>query len=168
LPWSDADRNLLLGSASKVDGSLSEDAVMPAGGSRLPASADTVSARRHFLDVPDMDRMRTRLEDVSGENFSAVIRTALERSGRDHVDFLAPVHMKRSMNDWLQRHLSAERAYYLEEYGHMQAADQLVILHEARRERLLHDGDTVVLAAAGVGYTWSAGVLAWGPAHPES
>ncbi|HEX8917878.1 MAG TPA: 3-oxoacyl-[acyl-carrier-protein] synthase III C-terminal domain-containing protein, partial [Chloroflexota bacterium] len=49
-----------------------------------------------------------------------------------------------------------------EEYGHMQAADQLISLEEGRLRGLLHDGDVVVLAAAGVGYTWSASVMIWG------
>lgn len=156
------ERNRILGSASLVDGSLSEDAVMPAGGSRFPASHESIDARRHFLDVPDLDQMRDRLEAVSGPNFLSVIHTALERSGRDHVDFLAPVHMKRSMQEWLCRALGSPRTAYLEEYGHMQAADQLISLEEGRLRGLLHDGDVVVLAAAGVGYTWSASVMIWG------
>ncbi len=160
----DFDRNLLLASASIVDGSLSEDVVMRAGGSRHPANERTVAAGDYYLDVPDLDHMRNRLDEVSGDNFLRVVTTALQASGRDQVDFLAPVHMKRSMYDWLRWALHAERSYYLENYGHMQAADQFVALVEARRAGLLHDGDTVVLAAAGVGYTWAASVLSWGPA----
>jgi 3-oxoacyl-[acyl-carrier-protein] synthase-3 len=158
----DAGRNLLLGSASKVDGSLGMDTIVPAGGSRRPASLETVAAGLHTLHVPDLDRMRDRLDEVSGENFLGVIRRALERSGCDQVDFLAAVHMKRSMADWLARATGAQRSFYLEEYGHMQAADQFVILTEARARGLLHNGDVVVLAAAGVGYTWAASVVRWG------
>lgn len=160
-------RNVLLASASVTDGSLSEEAVMPAGGSRNPASMETVRMGGHHLDVPRLDRMRERLDAVSLDNFMGVVHDALARSGRRHVDFLAPVHMKRSMHDWLCAALGANRSLYLEDYGHMQAADQLVILDEARRRGLLHDGDTVVLAAAGVGYTWSASVLSWGARRGE-
>lgn len=157
-----ASRNLLLGSASMVDGSLSMDTVMPAGGSRLPASATTVAVGQHMLDVPDLAHMRSRLDEVSGDNFRQVTQQALRRSGLDHIDFLAPVHMKRSMHVWLQGHLGADRSFYLEDYGHMQAADQLVVLVEARQQGLLRPGDTILLAAAGVGYTWSASVVRWG------
>lgn len=156
------NRNVLLASYSRVDGSLSDDAIVPAGGSREPASAATVAAGRHMLEVADLDHMRTRLGDVSGEHFIDVIHTALERSGRDRVDFLAAVHMKRSMQDWLVAATGADRSFYLEEYGHMQAADQIVALVEARQRGLMREGDTVVLAAAGVGYTWAASVVAWG------
>jgi 3-oxoacyl-[acyl-carrier-protein] synthase-3 len=156
-------RNVILSTASLIDGSLSEDTIMPAGGSRHPATAETVAANLHVLDVPDLEHMRARLDAVSGPNFLRVVHEAMERSGREHVDFLAPVHMKRSMHGWLQRALRADRAVYLEEYGHMQAVDQLVGLEEGRRQGLLREGDTAVLAAAGVGYTWAATVVAWGP-----
>lgn len=158
----DWKRNELLASASIVDGSLSEDVVMPAGGSRHPANRETVAAGDHYLTVPDLEHMRRRLDDVSGDNFLRVVETALRESGRERVDFLAPVHMKRSMYDWLRAAVHTDRAFYLEDYGHMQAADQFVALVEARRTGLLRDGDTVVLAAAGVGYTWAASVLSWG------
>lgn len=158
------DRNVVLATASVTDGELAEDAIMPAGGSRLPPNADTVRSNLHYLDVPDMDHMRCRLDAVSGPNFLSVIRDALRRSGEDQVDFLAPVHMKRSMYDWLVGETGAKRSFYLEEYGHMQAADQFVILDEARHRDLLSPGDVVVLAAAGVGYTWAATVVRWGVA----
>lgn len=157
-----ADQNLILGSASIVDGSLSKDTVMPAGGSVLPASEETVRQGLHYLQVPDLEHMRTRLDEVSGENFMRVVRTALERSGYEHADFLAAVHMKRSMQDWLVDTLGVERSFYLEDYGHMQAADQFAALVEARQRNLLQPGDIVILVAAGVGYTWSATAVRWG------
>lgn len=157
-----ASRNVLLASYSGVEGSLSDDAIVPAGGSREPASATTVAAGRHVLDVPDLDHMRARLGEISGARFIDVIQTALQRSGRVRPDFLTAVHMKRSMQEWLVAATGAERSFYLEEYGHMQAADQIIALVEARQRGLVHEGDTVVLAAAGVGYTWAASVIAWG------
>lgn len=156
------DRNRVLGAASTVDGSLSLEAIMPAGGSRQPASEETVRTKRHSFDVPDIGRMRRKLEEVSGPNFLRVIRTALRRSALESVDVLLAVHMKRSMQDWLEAELQPRETVYLEDYGHMQAADQFVALWEARRAGVLREGDTVVLAAAGVGYTWSAAVIRWG------
>ncbi|GAC1323770.1 MAG: ketoacyl-ACP synthase III [Chloroflexota bacterium] len=158
----DFARNTVLASSSLLDGSLSEEAIVPAGGSRRPASIATVTGQDHFLDVPRLEHMRERLDAVSLDNFVAVIHEALARSHRDRIDFLAPVHMKRSMHDALCTSLNVDRSVYLENHGHIQAADQLVGLHEARRTGLLRDGDTVVLAAAGVGYTWAATVVSWG------
>jgi 3-oxoacyl-[acyl-carrier-protein] synthase-3 len=152
-------RNVILGSASLVDSGLSMATIMPAGGSRQPDDRDN---DQRYLDVPDLDSMRERLDEVSEKNFRQVAQQALERSGLDSVDVLIPVHVKQSMHSRLTSDLAAPRAVYLREYGHMQAADQLVGLRKARDEHLLRDGDTVLLLAAGVGYTWSAAVVRWG------
>ena len=157
---SDLGANLILGSASLTDSSLSLAALMPASGSRK--STDPQANGDRFLDVPDLDFMRDRLDEVSAVNFDKVSRQALERSGKDRVDVLVPVHVKRSMHEQLQRNVGADRAVYLDDYGHMQAADQLVGLLKARDHEMLRDGDTVLLLAAGVGYTWSATVIQWG------
>lgn len=159
-----SSRNQILASASLSDGSFSRSVIMPAGGSRHPATARTAADGQHVFDTANLDDMRARLEEVSGPNFLRVIRDALSRSGCDRVDVLAAVHMKRSMNDWMQAALGAQRAVYLEDYGHMQAADQFVMLDEGRKHDVFRDGDVIVLAAAGVGYTWSATVMKWGDA----
>jgi len=156
----DFGRNRILGSASLVDSALSISAYMPAGGSRQPSWLASDAER--YLDVPDIDFMRDRLDEVSGPNFLQVTQSALERSGRHKIDVLIPVHVKRSMHQRLQADLGAERAVYLEGYGHMQAADQIIGLVQARDEGLLQDGDVVLLLAAGVGYTWSSTVIEWG------
>jgi len=152
--------NRILGSASLTDSSLSTTALMQAGGSR--GTTDSAPLEDRYLDVEDLEFMRTRLDEVSGANFDRVARLALERSGKDRVDVLVPVHVKRSMHRQLQSDLGAKRAVYLEGYGHMQAADQFVGLVEARRAGMLKDGDVALLLAAGVGYTWSATVVEWG------
>lgn len=154
--------NRVLATASVVDGTLSEEAIIPAGGSRHPTSVQTVAEDAHYLDVPDINRMRTRLDSVSGINFQSVMRQALRASGRERIDFLAPVHVKRSMHDGLLRDAGMPRTFYLEDYGHMQAADQIVAVVEARQRGLLRDGDAIALLAAGVGYTWAATIVAWG------
>lgn len=152
----------VLGSASVVDATLNLDVLMPAGGSRRPVSAATVAAGEHSLDVADLEHVRSRLDAVSGTNFARVARLALERSGRERADFVALVQMKRSMHQRIVADLGVERTIYLDSYGHMQAADQFVALYEARRRGLLREGDTVLILAAGIGYTWAATVIAWG------
>ena len=101
--------------------------------------------------------MRSRLDAVSGANFGRVARQALERSGKERIDVLVPVHVKRSMHRQLEADLGAKRSVYLEGYGHMQAADQMV--------RLKRDAHAYCMTATsrcfsrrGVGYTWSATV----------
>ncbi|WP_135851547.1 3-oxoacyl-ACP synthase [Halorussus salinus] len=149
-------------SAAVTDGSFSEDVVMPAGGSRNPASHTTVEQGLHTLDVPDPDDMKERLADASLPNFERVADDALDRSDydRDDLDFVALTHMKRSFHDILTSKLDAEN-YYLDEYGHVQSVDQILALDEGLSRGLVAEGDLVCFLAAGTGYTWAATVLEW-------
>jgi 3-oxoacyl-[acyl-carrier-protein] synthase-3 len=160
------ERNRVLASAMLVDGSFSESVIMPGGGSRHPASHETVSQRLHHLDVPDLDDMRERLGRVSLSNFVRVIDEAVERSGarRSDIGFLIITHMKPSFHQEILQTLGLrpEQSLYLSEFGHMQSVDQPLGLHVAEEHGLLHNGDLVVLAGAGTGYTWSATALRWG------
>lgn len=163
------ERNQVLGSSLYTDGSFSQFVKVPAGGSAHPASRETVDARMHFLDVSDPLDMKHRLDPVTIKNFIRVAREALERSGaRDlnDVDVLLPIHMKRSIHEnlLLEFGIGAERAVYLDHYGHMSAVDPLLGLALARDAGRVRDGDLVMLLAAGTGYTWAASCIRWGDA----
>ncbi|PSQ18449.1 beta-ketoacyl-ACP synthase [Halobacteriales archaeon QS_8_69_26] len=162
----DRSRALVFESAATTDGSFADDVVMPAGGSRRPPTHDTVDAGLHHLTVPDPDGMKERLAEVTLANFRTVADRALERSGfaREDVDFLALVHMKRSFTDLLFEEfgLDPERdGYYLDDYGHVQSADQFIAVEEGLARGRIDSGDLVLFLAAGTGYTWAATALEW-------
>jgi 3-oxoacyl-[acyl-carrier-protein] synthase-3 len=160
--------NLVLETAGFTDGSFADDVMVPAGGSREPASVESVRARRHYLDVRDPQEMKERLDPISAGNFVRVAREAVERSGCRVKDIalLCTIHTKRSLFlkvlDGLG--LREDRAMYLSDHGHMSAVDPILGLHRARAEGRLHHGDLVVLLAAGTGYSWSATAIRWGRA----
>jgi 3-oxoacyl-[acyl-carrier-protein] synthase-3 len=153
----------LLGSHAITDGSFSLQVKVPAGGSVEPASAESVAARRHFLDVADPAEMKGGLDQVSLPNFVAAARGAVERSGAtlDDVAYLCGIHMKRSMHEAIVGELGVERAAYLDDTGHMSGVDSLLALDRAARAGELAEGDLVLLLAAGTGYTWAATVVRW-------
>jgi 3-oxoacyl-[acyl-carrier-protein] synthase-3 len=161
----DRVRALVRESAAVTDGSFSLDVVMPAGGSKRPPSEETVARGLHTLGVPDPDDMKERLADVSAPAFLSVADEALARSGHDRaaLDFVALTHMKRSFHGYLLDELGvgSEGGYYLDEYGHVQSADQTLALREALDRDRLAPGDLVLFLAAGTGYTWAATVLEW-------
>lgn len=161
-----AGRNEVLHSAVLVDGSFSENVVMRGGGARHRTSSTTVAEQLHQLDVLQLDDMRDRLGTVSLPNFVKVIDQAVERSGasRAEIAFLAVTHMKPSFHHELLRTLGLrdDQAIYLDDYGHIQSVDQALALKLAHERGLLDDGDLIVLAGAGTGYTWSATALRWG------
>ena len=154
------------GSAALTDGSFAHDVVMPAGGSLRPPSEETLDADEHSLTVPEPEGMKERLAPVSLPNFLTVADEALDESGydRDDLDFVALTHVKRSFHDLLFDEFGLDPeadGHYLDEYGHVQSADQGLALLEAREGGRLNSGDVVCLLAAGTGYTWAATILEW-------
>jgi 3-oxoacyl-[acyl-carrier-protein] synthase-3 len=163
-----ATRNLILGMSAFTDGSLSEAVVM----SREPdAVGDQYEAEppgdlRGKLDVLQPDYMADRLNETSLANFVRVICEAVERA--DHrladVRFLGITHMKRSFYHEILNAvgMTPEQSVYLEDYGHIQSVDQALLLQLALEQGKIRPGDLIVLAGAGVGYTWSAVAIHWG------
>jgi 3-oxoacyl-[acyl-carrier-protein] synthase-3 len=164
----DHDRNHVLATVGFTDGRFADDVMVPAGGSREPASERTVRERRHYLDVRDPIEMKELLDPISAANFITVARDAVARSGQrvSDIDLLCTIHTKRSLfADVLAGlGLREEQAVYLSDHGHMSAIDPFVGLHRAKTEGRLKDGDLVVLLAAGTGYSWAATAVRWGPA----
>ena len=160
----------ILESAIITDGAFSEDVIIPAGGTRLRTSHETLDGGLHVFDVPDPEGMKQRLDRLSLQNFLKVIREATERSGKraEEIDYLALLHMKRSAHDGVLAGLGLpqDRSIYLADYGHVGAPDQVISLHLAQQRGLLKAGDIVVLASAGIGYTWAAAALRWAEGVP--
>lgn len=163
--------NLVLASSFITDGSLSEDVTIPAGGTRLPTSPETLREGLHTFHVSDTAHLKAGLNGVSERNFVQVVREAVERSGRKPQDiaFLAINHMKPSMHQRILELLGLreDQSLYLAEYGHIGAPDQALALELASAQGRLHDGDLVVAASAGLGFTWGATALQWGTAGKE-
>ena len=148
----------ILGSAFRTDGSLSEDVVVPVGGTREPLNGH--NSAQYRLQVPNPAGLRERLEQKSFNNFVEVVEEACARSGiapRD-VAYAALLHMKRSAHEALLTRLGIphERSIYLQDYGHIGQVDPLLSLKLARDQGRFRDGDVAVLMTAGIGYVWNA------------
>jgi 3-oxoacyl-[acyl-carrier-protein] synthase-3 len=163
----DHPRNTLLGSSIITDGSFSLDVVIPAGGTMEPLTAEGMSAGRNYLDVPDPEGMKQRLDTLSMQNFLKVIDQALEESGctRKDIDYLNILHMKRSAHDYVLKELGLrdDQTFYLSDFGHMGQQDGIISIVQGLESGRLTDGDLMVIVAAGIGYTWGASVVRWGP-----
>lgn len=145
------------------DGRFADDVAVFGGGSRHPATHETVDAGMHFLDVADPAAMKERLDPVSGPNFLKVAREVCDEVGVDpkEVALVALLHTKRSFYDWIiaELDLEEERVVYLRRHGHMSGIDPLVGIDQRRNS--LQAGDLVLCLSAGTGYTWAATMLRW-------
>ena len=148
--------------AHEIDGSGGPALCMPAGGSRLPASHETVDQRLHYVkqDGQAVFKFAVRkTEEIS--------RRLLERNG------LEPSELDLFVSHQANRRIitaSAERlglpdskvVINLEMYGNTTAATIPLALADAVREGRLARGDLVLLASVGAGFTVGAVLLKWG------
>ncbi len=154
-----SEENPILESEVITDGSFSKDVIIKAGGTELPWSNNKDD---YYLTCPDITGMRMRLAQKSVNNFLKVIKEAATKSFPNKpIDYLALLHMKKSAHDALleQLELNADQSIYLSDYGHFGAPDQILSLGLAEKD--LKPGSHVVLASAGIGYTWSALSMRW-------
>ncbi|CAA9432780.1 MAG: 3-oxoacyl-[acyl-carrier-protein] synthase, KASIII [uncultured Pseudonocardia sp.] len=155
----------VLGSHMITDGRYADDAMVPAGGTREPASHDTVERGRHVLRVENPSSMAGLLI-VTLRRLTDVARGAAERSGigLDDIDFVCTSHVKRRAHAALLDAVGVEveRSEYLDDTGHMTGVDTLFALDRAARAGRLRPGDHVLMIASGTGCTWAATIVRWG------
>ena len=162
----DYPKNQILESHFISDGTFAFDVYVPAGGAAEPMTADGLKNRRQYLDLPDPEGMKERLEKKSLSNWLLCIDKALEKSGysRKDVTYLDTLLVKRSAHDALVRELGLKphQTRYLAEFGHHGQNDQILSLELAVEEGRIQDGDLILMISAGIGYAWDALVVRWG------
>jgi len=143
------------------DGALGDVLEVPAGGSGLPASAETVQARGHFI------KMRGReLFKIAVRAMEDSVRQTLDATGLtvDDIDMLVPHQANQRIIDAVLDRLGLprERAIgNIERYGNTSSASIPISLDEVVREGRLEPGDNVSLVAFGGGATWGATLMKW-------
>jgi len=144
-----------------ADGSGGPLLVMPAGGSRLPASPDTVARKLHTIHMHGSEVFKFAVR-IMGE---ASLK-ALEQAGlaKEDIDLLIPhqANMRIVEAGMKRLGLPPEKVYVnLDRYGNMSSASIPVALDEAQRQGKLARGDNVLLVSFGAGLTWGAAVVRW-------
>jgi 3-oxoacyl-[acyl-carrier-protein] synthase III len=156
---SDSDGLGFLGHLNEIDGSGAEFLNMPAGGSRLPASAETVANRQHYVKQagPQVFKYAVRkMYELSA--------TALQKYG------LKPSDVKMMIPHQANKRIIAATAERLglpdenviidlDKYGNTTGATIPLATQDALDQGRLKKGDLVLFAAVGAGYT--AGVNLW-------
>jgi 3-oxoacyl-[acyl-carrier-protein] synthase III len=143
------------------DGSGAGMLLMPAGGARMPASAETVRDRQHFLKMngPEVFRFATRTVAQS-------CLRVLERAGLrvDDIDLFVPHQANMRIIQSAARRLGmpVEKVFTnLERYGNTSCASIPLCLAEAMETGRLTGGQQVLLAGFGAGLSWGSVVVQW-------
>ncbi|MCM8770118.1 MAG: ketoacyl-ACP synthase III [Candidatus Omnitrophica bacterium] len=157
----ESEQNGLIGSFLAADGEHEDLVYIPAGGSRLPASRETVDRRLHFLKMEG-----STLFKIAVLSMSEAVRILLKRFKvkPEEVGLIIPHQANLRIINGVAKNLGIpEEKFYvnIQRYGNMSAASVAVALDEAKRERRLKTGDLVVTVAFGGGLTWGANLIRW-------
>jgi len=144
-----------------TDGTGGPALCMPAGGSRQPASHETVDQRLHYVkqDGATVFKFAVKMtEEIS--------RRILERNGLTAHDldlFVSHQANRRIIEAGTQRlGLPPEKVIInLERYGNTTAGTIPLALADARKDGHLRRGDLVLLASVGAGFTVGSVLLRW-------
>ena len=151
----------LLTACMGADGQKADLLSMPAGGSRCPASAASVSSGLHFLR---MDGKETFKNAVQAMNTAA--QEALRRCEIDitQIKCVIPHQANRRIIDAVSERLGAtpEQVFInLDKYGNTSAASVAIALDEVVETKRIVRGDLILLVVFGAGLTWGAAVIEW-------
>jgi len=150
-----------LGFRNEIDGSGGDMLIMPAGGSRMPPSHETVDKRLHFVH----------------QEGQAVFKYAVKKMGDVSADLLEELGIPPSEVKLMVPHQANRRIILaaasrlgisqenvlinIERYGNTTSGTIPIATWEAWQQGRLKKGDIVLFAAVGAGYTVGANVWRW-------
>ena len=142
-----------------TDGSHTDILNIPAGGSIMPTSVQTVEQRLNFVKMVGKEVFK-----VAVSKMALAVNKAQELAGLTDKDINLYIPHQANLRIIeavaKKANVTKEKVYInVHKYGNMSAATTIVALDEAFREGKIKKGDLVELVAFGAGLTWGACIL---------
>lgn len=143
-----------------ADGDQADLVLIPAGGSRKPASLESVTNCEHYVKMAGNEVFKHAVRKME-----AACKDCLKGAGltEKDVSWLIPHQANMRIIDAIAKrfeHLPAERIFKtIQKYGNTSASSVGIALDELLRRGPLQKGEKILLTAFGAGLTWGAGIL---------
>ena len=151
----------LLTAVMGADGGKADLLFMPGGGSRCPASKDTVDARLHFLRMSGKETFKNAVQAMCSAAQEVLRRCEVDIT---RIKCVIPHQANRRIIDAVGERLGAapEQMFInVHRYGNTSAASVAIALDEAVASGKIQRGDLILLVVFGAGLTWGAAVIEW-------
>jgi 3-oxoacyl-[acyl-carrier-protein] synthase-3 len=150
-----------LGFELGADGSGGPQLYMPAGGSRAPASAETVAERQHFakMNGREVFKFATRVLVDSAEKVLDECGVPVEE-----VDVYVPHQANVRIIDHARKKLGIpeERTVVnVDRFGNTSSGSIPLALGDAESDGRLKEGEMVLMTGMGAGLTWGSALIEW-------
>jgi 3-oxoacyl-[acyl-carrier-protein] synthase-3 len=150
-----------LGFELGADGSGGQELYIPAGGSRAPATAETVAGRQHYakMNGPAVFKFATRVLVDSAKKVLEECDVPV-----DEVDVYVPHQANVRIIDHARRKLGIpeERTIInVDRYGNTSSGSIPLALTDAETDGRLAPGEMVLMTGMGAGLTWGSALIEW-------
>lgn len=154
----EGDRGLLAFDLG-ADGAGGKFLHMPAGGSRMPASYESIDAHMHYLKMEGQETFKFAVKAMT-----ASTEKVLERAGlrREEIDVMVPHQANIRIIEAARKRFGLDEnkvVLTIHKYGNSSASSIAIALDEAIREGRAEPGHVVVLVGFGAGLTWGAAAV---------
>jgi 3-oxoacyl-[acyl-carrier-protein] synthase-3 len=141
------------------DGQQSELLILPAGGSKKPASFETVQAGEHFIKMEGREVFKHAVRRMEG-----AVKGCLDASGlsEESISWMVPHQANIRIIEALAKRFKVpkEQVYLtIHKYGNTSASSVGIALDELVKEKSVKKGERIVLFGFGAGLTWGAAAL---------
>jgi len=144
-----------------ADGSGGELLKVSGGGSRKPATVETINNKEHSIYMAGNEVFKFAVRIMGNAAEEAIEKAGINKAD---IDLLVPHQANiRIIQSSLNRlELTEDKALVnIDKYGNMSAASIPVALAEAVEQNRISAGDTLCLVGFGGGLTWGSTVLKW-------
>ncbi len=155
------DESGMLSSYWRADGNLGNLLSLPAGGTRIPATVESIAQDLHYLQMKGNDVFKHAVKRMGEAALEALESAGLNK---EDIDYLIPHQANIRIIDATGRRLKvpSEKVFTnIHKYGNVSAASIPIALHELWAEGKLKKGDIIVMVAFGAGFTWAAVTYRW-------
>ena len=144
-----------------ADGSGGDTLIVPAGGSKNPASLETVNNGDNYLRMEGREVFKFAVRKMPEATLKALEKANL---GLEDLDFLVPHQANMRIIDAAAKKLKLSKekiCVNLNKYGNISSASVPVSLDEVVKDGRVKKGDNLVLVAFGAGLTWGSVAMKW-------
>lgn len=155
------DESGILSTLIGADGAGGKFLNMPAGGSRLPATLDTVKDKLHSVKMDGSEVFKFAVRIMNNASQEVMTKAGLVESD---IAYLVPHQANiRIISGAAKRlNLSMDKVMVnLHRYGNISAASIPIALDEAVEQEKIKKGDTIILVGFGGGLTWGSAAIKW-------
>ncbi|HMJ65431.1 MAG TPA: beta-ketoacyl-ACP synthase III [Candidatus Binatia bacterium] len=155
------DAHGLLTACMGAEGDKAELLCMPGGGSRCPATVESVTSGLHHLRMDGKETFKSAVTAMYTAGQEALRRCEIDIT---HIKCVIPHQANRRIIDAVTERLGVKPDQVfvnLDKYGNTSAASVAIALDEAVQQKRIQRGDLVLMVVFGAGLTWGAAVIEW-------